>query len=67
MFSTWASTVAMATPATPQWKTSTNTASSTMLLTQPATMYRKGLKESPTERSMLDSMFRISTKGTPRK
>ena len=67
MLMSCAATVAMATPATPQWNTITNSVSSTMLLTQPTTMYRKGLTESPTARSMFDSMFRISTKGTPRK
>ena len=65
MLSTCAATVATATPATPQRKSTTNTTSSTMLLTQPATIYRKGLNESPTARSMLDSIFSTMTKGTP--
>ena len=39
--------------------------SSMMFATHPATMYRNGLSESPTERSMFDSMFSTRINGTP--
>ena len=62
-----ASTVAMATPATPQPKKTTKTKSIMMFDTHPATMNRNGPNESPTARSMFDSMFSTRTKGTPAK